>query len=52
MKIPVHDIWLTTEEVAELLNISCRAVRKSVQTGSYEVDYILSVGGSSGKQIP
>ena len=51
MKIPVHDIWLTTEEVAELLNISCRAVRKSVQTGSYEVDYILSVGGSSGKQI-
>lgn len=47
----MHDIWLTTEEVAELLNISCRAVRKSVQTGSYEVDYILSVGGSSGKQI-
>ncbi|MDE6426175.1 MAG: Mu transposase C-terminal domain-containing protein [Ruminococcus sp.] len=42
---------LTVKEVAELLNISDRAVRKNCDSGKYDCVYVNGRGGNGGKNI-
>lgn len=43
--------WLTVKESAALLEISDRAVRKSVENNIYISQYVDGIGGNSGKQL-
>lgn len=45
----MHEIWLTVQEVSELLSISCRAIQKGIANGKYTAMTVSSVG-RNGKQ--